>query len=309
MQQAFPLPKMSAFSIDQNEELLNQNWLDRLSEKKLDWDQFILKVGDPLAVSRLSSSENGRTILHLAVLDNQVDIVQILKRDPSLKLKRDSFGLSAVELAQLLDRKECLQLLQPLSEIAAFPSLPELSAFEYLPFPIFETKEGLEQVLSQTAKAKREDKIPAEKIWMGIYFDKEIRKANHPPISIRFVDAEMGYGVFADKKIPPCTFVGEYTGVIQERKPKQLKDKHCCLRYTIWEGRKNFCIDAEQKGNFTRFINHSDRPNLGLQSIYWRGIPRMIFVALKEIREEGQLTFDYGPLFWKEFRQPPKRIE
>lgn len=297
---------MSSFCFDDGKDRRNQNWLNRLNENRLDWATFLQKVGDPMAVSRLMATQNGRTLLHLAVLDNRLDVVQVLKRDVSLKMKRDSYGLSAIELAQFLDRKECLRLLQPLSEVAAFPDLPQLGAFEYLPYPIFETREGLEQVLAQTAKAKAGDKISAEKIWMGIYFDKEICKGTHPPISIRLVDEEVGYGAFADKKIAPCAFVGEYTGIIQERKPKQLKSKRHCLRYSMWEGRKNFCVDAEQKGNFTRFINHSFEPNLGVQSIYWRGIPRMIFIALREIREGGQLTFDYGPLFWKEFSCPPK---
>lgn len=283
--------------------------LDRLNNKKLSWDVFLLKVGDPLAISRVASSQNGRTLLHLAVLDDRLDLIQILKKDASLKLKRDGYGLSAIELAQFLGRKEALRHLQPLSELAAFPDLPQLDAFEYLPHPIFETREGLERVLTQTEKAKRDDKVPPEKIWMGIYFDKEIRRGSHPPVSIKYIDAEVGYGVFAEKKIPPCAFVGEYTGLIQERNPKQLKDKIHCLRYPMWEGGKNVCIDAEQKGNFTRFINHSAKPNLNLQSIYWRGIPRMIFVAIKEIREGGQLTFDYGPLFWKEFSQTPQLIE
>lgn len=300
---------MSSFSLNEKEDQLKQIWLDRLEDKRLSWDQFLLKLSDPLDVSRLVTTQNSRSLLHLAVLDNRLDVVQILKRDPSLKLRRDIYGLSADELAEFLDRKECAQLLQPLSELAAFPDLPQMSSFEYLSHPIFESREALEEVLTEVAKAKREDKISAEKIWIGIYFDKEIRKGNHPPVSIKYLNEEVGHGVFADKKISPCAFVGEYTGQVLKRTPKQLKDKEHCLRYTVWEGKNNFCIDAEKKGNFTRFINHSSKPNLGLQSIYWRGIPRMIFVALKEIRAGSQLTFDYGPLFWKESRHSPKPID
>lgn len=306
MEQALPLPKANSLFTDEREERALLNWLDRLCMKKVSWEQFLHKIGDPLSASRITTTEHGRSLLHLAVLDDRLDIIQALRRDSSLKLRRDMFGLCPIELAQLLNQKEALRLLQPLSEVAAFPDLPQLDKFEYLPHPIFETREGLEQVLAYVAKAKQEDKIPAEKIWMGIYFDKEIRKGIHPPVSIRLIDSEVGYGVFADKKIPPCTYVGEYTGVVQARKPKQLREKKHCLRYTIWEGKKNFAIDAEEKGNFTRFINHSIKPNLGLQAIYWRGIPRMIFVALKEIRAGGQFTFDYGPLFWKQSRQMPK---
>ncbi len=308
MEQAIPLARTHSFWVDEQNERRYQDALNRLSDQKLSWDSFLEIVGSPLAVSRLTTRGEGRTLLHLAVLEDRLDVVQTLKRDAALKTRGDAFGLSPIELAQFLNRKEALQLLQPLSEVFTFPDLPELGSFEYLPHPIFETREGLEQILATVAKAKQEDQIPEEKIWMGIYFDKEVRKGVQPPISIHHIDKEVGYGVFADKKIPACAYVGEYTGVVQQRKPSQLKGKRHCLRYTIWEGKKHFTIDAEQKGNFTRFINHSDHPNLGLQSIYWRGLPRMIFVALKEIREGEQLTFDYGALFWKEARQTPKRL-
>lgn len=145
---------------------------------------------------------------------------------------------------------------------------------------------------------------------MGIYFDKEIQAGSHPKVSIRFIDEEVGFGVFTEQRIPSCAFAGEYRGMIQERVKKELKDKAHCVRYTVWEmGTRKFIIDAERKGNFTRFINHSAKPNLSLQSVYWRGIPRMIFVALKEIPEGSQLTFDYGTFYWKEFRKMPVLFE
>ena len=144
---------------------------------------------------------------------------------------------------------------------------------------------------------------------MGIYFDKEIQGGVHPAVSIRYVNPEVGLGVFAEQKIPPCSYVGEYTGYVQEKKPELLRDKTYCVCYTVWEmGRRNFTIDAEKGGNFTRFLNHSSDPNLSLQSVYWRGLPRMIFVAVKEIPEGGQLTFDYGPIFWKEAGRLPRSL-
>lgn len=308
MEQALVFPKSSSLLIDESEERNLLYWVDRLNLKKVGWDHFLQRIGDPLIASRISTSDRGRSLLHLAVLDNRLDVIQTLKRESSLKLRRDLYGLSPVDLAQLLNRKEALQLLEPLTEIPTFPDLPLLKNFEYLSHPIFETSEGLERTLAYTAKAKKDDSIPAEKIWMGIYFDKEIRKGVHPPVSIHLVDSEVGYGVFADTKIAPCSYVGEYTGVIQQRTPHQLKKKTHCLRYAIWDVKKNFAIDAEEKGNFTRFINHSEEPNLGVQAVYWRGIPRMIFVSISEIKEGSQLTFDYGPLFWKHSSQRPKEF-
>lgn len=306
MEHAILLPKTCALFKDESEERVYQTLLDRLSQKKISWEAFEREVDNPLSFSRITSSADARTLLHLAVIDNRFVWIEFFKDDAYLKTRRDQFGLSPIDLANLLDHKKALQILQPPADFSNIPDFPKSSSFEYLLSPIFESKEGLEEVIATVAKTKKEDKIPSEKIWMGIYFDKEISKAMHPLIEIRMINDTIGYGVFATQKIPPCSFVGEYTGIIQQRTPKQLREKKYCLRYTIWEGKKNFCIDAETKGNFTRYINHSSKPNLGLQSIYWRGIPRMIFISLMEIREGEQLTFDYGSLFWKYQTESPK---
>jgi hypothetical protein len=185
-----------------------------------------------------------------------------------------------------------------------------LPSLEYLPQPRFESQQVFEEIVEKAKKAKTEDAIPPEKIWMGIYFDQEIQDGSHPKVSIRFIDEKVGFGIFAEQRIPSCAYAGEYRGQILERKMKLPREKVHCVRYTTWEmGRRKFIIDAETKGNFTRFINHSSKPNLSLQSVYWRGIPRMIFVTLKEIHEGAQLTFDYGTFFWKECSQTPVLFE
>jgi hypothetical protein len=293
---------------DEQTELALQDALDSLSRKKISWDKFKEKVKDPLSASRLNASNKERTLLHLAVLDNQLEVIQALNEDRALKSKKDAFGLNPVDIARFLNRKEALHLLEASPDYQPFPSTPSLPHFEYLAAPIFETKEDFERILANVAKAKEEDKIPPEKIWMGIFFDKELRKGLHPPIAIRHIDQEVGWGVFSEKKIPTCSYVGEYTGIIQQRSPRRLKNKNYCLRYPVWEAKKHFTLDAEDKGNFTRFINHSSKPNLGLQSVYWRGIVRMIFIALKDIPEGAQLSFDYGSIFWKNHSQTPKAL-
>ncbi len=292
--------------------------IEKLSAGKVSWEQFIETAKKSLLrhpAARYLTGREGRNLLHLAIIHNATAALAELMDDASLKIKRDSFGLTPLDLARFLQRENCLGVLvrskftaQP-NVLISDPCKDKLNELEYLPGPVFETPKALDDILIKTRKAKGEDQIPSEKIWMGIHFDKEILKGMHPKVSIRFVDERLGYGIFAEQKISPCSFVGEYTGEIQERKQKHLKDKMYCLRYTVWEmGGRNFTIDAEKKGNFTRFINHSAQPNLGVQSIYWRGMPRMIFVALKEISPGVQLTFDYGAHFWKEAGLTPYPI-
>ena len=177
----------------------------------------------------------------------------------------------------------------------------------FLSEPFFSSQKMFDQVIDLTQKAKEKDGIPTEAIWMGIYFEEEIRNSIHPKVSLRFIDDEVGFGIFAEQKLSPCSYVGEYTGVLLDWKKKILENKQYAMRYNIWEvGKQKFFLDAEKAGNFTRFINHSDEPNLTLQSVYCKKIPRMIFVAAKEILPGTQLTFDYGSLFWKEMSKTPK---
>jgi hypothetical protein len=297
--------------------------IDKLALKKISWDQlfsilpkdFFAHPDHPAVVA--STSEEGNGLLHLAVYQNRDDLIPSLSEIPALRLRRNSFGLTPIELARYLDKKGSASLIhptlpiqfksQPNVEIATGGHDETLEELEYLAQPIYESEAVLSHILSRTKKAKSNDEIPPEKIWMGIYFDKEVQSGLHPKVTLRWIDDEIGFGVFASQRVPSCAFVGEYTGVVQERRKKHLKDNYYCVRYTTWEmGREKFVLDAEKKGNFTRFINHSSNPNLGLQSIYWRGLPRMVFISLREILEGEQLTFDYGTFFWKECRQIPK---
>jgi hypothetical protein len=302
-----------------------QNQLDRLADKKLSWEHFFsLMPAQPFGEAdhpafEAVTSRDGDSVLHIAVKQNEVAWAEHLAAIPILRIRRNSYGLTALELAAYLDRRAAVDCIRPRSR-PSFSQQPNvdlsspdakgaLDSIEFLSEPIFESEEIFYQILAKSKKAKLLDEIEPEKIWMGIYFDKEIQKGIHPKVTIRWIDDDVGYGVFAAQRIPSCAFVGEYTGVVQERRKKHLKDNYYCVQYNAWEiGRTKYVLDAALKGNFTRFINHSSRPNLGLQSVYWRGLPRMIFISLKEIPEGAQLTFDYGNFFWKECAQTPKNL-
>lgn len=287
--------------------------LEKLKTRRLSWGDFSKSFDLLDPVLRLVTTKEGENILHLAVLADVDSLPQELVEDRALLIKRNVYGQNPLEVSQFLRRGKCLSPLW-MKESSLFYQQPGIMAdaceslnLSFLSSPIFENTQIFSQILASAFKAKLKDQIPPEKTWMGIYFDKEIQSGMHPQVSIRFIDEEVGFGVFAEQRIPSCSYVGEYTGMIQERKKRHLVDKRYCVRYTVWEmGRRNFIIDAEKMGNFTRFINHSVTPNLSLQSVYWRGMPRMIFIALKEIEEGTQFTFDYGTFFWETCQQAPK---
>ncbi|MBI5273040.1 MAG: SET domain-containing protein-lysine N-methyltransferase [Chlamydiia bacterium] len=295
--------------------------LDRLSHRKMTWEQFLTGIcASNHPALQMTTTRDGQSLLHLAVLSDRPDLAaKLITENPQLKLLRNHFGFTALELAQFLPRERLAALLQP-SAVTDFCDQPDVLIVdrkrlqERLPLlyrsrPLFASDKVFREVLLRSRKAKAEDAIPPEKMWMGVYFDAEIHKGLHPKVSIRYIDEEIGFGVFAEQRISPCSLVGEYTGIISEKRAKDLEGKTYCVRYTIWamETRK-IVLDAETMGNFTRFINHSSSPNLGLQSVYWRGIPRMVLVSLKEIQAGEQLTFNYGMNFWKELKKTPREL-
>ena len=299
------------------------NRLDCLAHDKTLWPQIyeeLRSIPKPTLIflSQIVATSDKQSILHLAVRDDQLDCIWMLRNEKSLLERRNCFGLTPLELALYLHKQKSATALmgescrneflaQPNVEFEKNDHLASLN-IEYLAQPIFESWDLLDEILTHTQKAKNDELISNERIWMGVYYDKEIQQNVHPPMRVRWIDEKIGFGVFAAERILPCSYVGEYTGLIQERKSKHINESNYCIRYTSWPmGKRQYVIDAENTGNFTRFINHSDTPNISLVGAYWRGLPRLIFLSLQEISEGTQLTFDYGKTFWKQSPNQTKK--
>uniref|UniRef100_A0AC34QTK3 SET domain-containing protein n=1 Tax=Panagrolaimus sp. JU765 TaxID=591449 RepID=A0AC34QTK3_9BILA len=115
---------------------------------------------------------------------------------------------------------------------------------------------------------------------------------------------EIGFGVFANQPISVGQPVCEYLGKIALRTEGNCPETEYQLTSHIYgkPGIDEFVIDAIDGGNVSRFINHSCLPNLASVRVYSaipdsRGIypfPRMVFVAILNIKPGDQLTFYYG---------------
>lgn len=55
-------------------------------------------------------------------------------------------------------------------------------------------------------------------------------------------------------------------------------------------------------GNFTRFINHSCRPNSQFQRFYWRGIERVLVVS-RGVSAGSEITVDYSDFYWRKLKK------
>ncbi|XP_046412948.1 histone-lysine N-methyltransferase NSD2 [Neodiprion fabricii] len=128
------------------------------------------------------------------------------------------------------------------------------------------------------------------------------------PSMIPFHTAGRGWGLKALETIKSGQFVVEYVGeVIDEaeykrrlQRKKELKDENFYF-LTI----DNFrMIDAEPKGNLSRFMNHSCQPNCETQKWTVNGDTRIGLFALRDIEIGEELTFNYNLACDGETRKP-----
>src|SRR3989304_2902912 len=170
---------------------------------------------------------------------------------------------------------------------------------DYYPRLIF--PDGIEQkVRKKCRKALKRGLIDRSLHWFGFYYAREYEKSLIPKCTIQWMNGWVGYGVFALQDIPRFTYIGEYTGVVRRRKRLFFRRNDYCFNYEIsYVVRSPFLIDAENGGNFTRFINHSDTPNLESIGMFLEGMTHIILRSTRKIVKGEQLTYDYGEDYWK----------
>ena len=111
-----------------------------------------------------------------------------------------------------------------------------------------------------------------------------------------------GFGCFAKTAIQKNEVIDEYIGELithneAEQRGEELEGKNLSLY--LFDIGSDYAIDARCKGNKTRFINHSDHPNVGTKLKIVIGEYHIQFYALKFIPAEAELFFDYGRKFFK----------
>ena len=123
---------------------------------------------------------------------------------------------------------------------------------------------------------------------------------------MRWIDEDVGYGLYAEEAIEAGEYVGEYTGTVRRNDRRYFEPlNNYCYEYPVLdEIGRSFVIDAT-RGNATRFINHSFDPNLKPIHVFVEGFYHLIFIAIKRIEKGYQLAYDYGVNYWY-VRNPPK---
>ncbi|XP_050527592.1 histone-lysine N-methyltransferase Su(var)3-9-like isoform X2 [Daktulosphaira vitifoliae] len=119
-----------------------------------------------------------------------------------------------------------------------------------------------------------------------------------------FKTKKCGWAIKAAQNIKKGQFVAEYIGEIisVEESETRLENETSSSNY-MWNldfddpQNYKYIIDGSNYANFTRFINHSCDPNLGVYAVWVdcldRNLPRLALFANRNINNGEQLTTDY----------------
>lgn len=247
-----------------------------------------------------------------AIENDDFETLKIIRKDPENFQQRNSYGYTPLEWAYLLGRSKAAGMLetrtakmlkidlgQGIKKItpSEFPHFFEIPYYPHLQFqsPLQLCKKLHEApwLISYTPVGRdlRKD---------GEKYRLELSTGYVADTVIKWIDEEIGYGLFAGIDFFPGTYIAEYVGKVREieRLNKDLNSYcfHYPTRFFSW----NYTvIDSIDQGNETRFINHSNTPNLRPRWLLDRGLLHLVFFSDAYIAKGTQLTFNYGKDFWR----------
>jgi SET domain-containing protein len=134
-----------------------------------------------------------------------------------------------------------------------------------------------------------------EALWLGAYFQKEIREGKESDVAIRWIDTTLGWGVFALRDFRKMEYIAEYAGRVRRRKWWGEGKNGYCFEYLA---NPFYTIDALEEGGIGRYINHSANGNLESGSAIVDEVSHIVFYTRRAIAKGEQLCYDYGPDYW-----------
>ncbi|MEN9654785.1 MAG: hypothetical protein RL235_897 [Chlamydiota bacterium] len=159
-------------------------------------------------------------------------------------------------------------------------------------------------IRSKIAALHKKGELTKSQLWRGHYYQAEINRPPMPDVYLRWIDPILGWGVFARRAFKKWEYISEYTGILRKRRWRDRKNSYC-FEYIYVSGEKTpFTIDAEEQGGISRYINHSQNPNLTSMLATLDNFSHILLVAARDIAPHEQLTYDYGPLYWAKREKP-----
>lgn len=217
-------------------------------------------------------------------------------KEPKRLLKAQDDILSSKQTKKILILKREINQLEKLNEL----EFTQYFNITYLKHLHFDSDSVLQQALKNCPWGLKEGSIGVENRRLAHTYNAELNEGYIANVAIQWIDPLLGYGLFANEKICLGSYIGEFTGHVRTLSRWYRDTNPYCMRYPTRFFSWNYTVvDALLGGNETRFINHSDTPNLQPICLCDRGLLHIVFIAIKTIPPGTQLTFDYGEDFWK----------
>jgi SET domain len=119
------------------------------------------------------------------------------------------------------------------------------------------------------------------------------------PMSIRWIDSQVGHGIFAEEDLAAGGFVGVYGGQVQDRLLVDSKDYAWSYPAETADGGR-ITLDGALQGNELRLINDGKDPNCIVEYIIGKdNLWHVCYLAAKDIKKGEQLLVSYGPAYWE----------
>lgn len=251
--------------------------------------------------------------LHQAVVANNLSQVKVLAADQELLHETNGLGFTPLEIAKLLHRTACEEILnsKEVSMIQVISKSNQKERFtrqqfrnffgvEYLSHLSFASYEDLQKIIAHCPWILQEWFLGKEHWALGRRYQQELALGTVANIEIRWIDRNIRYGLFAGEDFSVGTFIGEYTGYVRQLNRYRPDHNGYCFHYpTKYWSWDYYVVDALKGGNETRFINHSDFPNLEPLCLVDRGLLHLVFRTKGNVKKGEQLTFDYGKDYWQ----------
>lgn len=115
-------------------------------------------------------------------------------------------------------------------------------------------------------------------------------------IGVSSVDGA-GLGLFTKNGLKKGDYIDEYIGEFIKREHEVNRTQEYYFDHS-----DDYVIDATYQGNKTRFLNHSQTPNIEAKHRFVNGEKRVAFYAKQDIPPQTELFYSYGKSYNKIWR-------
>lgn len=186
----------------------------------------------------------------------------------------------------------------------ALSKLQDITGAVYMPSLDFVDFPTLRKITKTTTNMQKKGSFDRQVLWLSAYFQKDILSNRIPDVSLRWINEEVGWGVFTEREFDAMEFIAEYSGIVRKRRKHDSKNAYC-FEYPLDPCKRSpLIVDAMDQGGISRYINHDFQPNLMAAFTHIDGINHIVLYTLTKIGKNRQLYYNYGLDYWKSRTHP-----